>query len=186
MHLCDPLDTIRLPFFKTAGQMICSPLRLALEEITMLRGAGEVHGKAFHVSHRPSTFRRHFLDLWLSFHCGHVTSCILCLQDSPPGLIPPFPSSLSDLNTASMSKVGQDPMLCAMSGHTVSLLQLANITRCNQTIVQHSTYRLARIRPDMVLFPPWGLCFIVNRLQPNAEREFVKCKDPGLFSNNEK
>ncbi|BFY98743.1 hypothetical protein BsWGS_01783 [Bradybaena similaris] len=58
-----PKGTIRLSSFTTTGLMVCSPLCLALEEITMSTGSGEAHKNAFLASHRCYSCRCHFLVL---------------------------------------------------------------------------------------------------------------------------
>ncbi|BFZ08725.1 hypothetical protein BsWGS_11764 [Bradybaena similaris] len=111
-------------------------------------------------------------------------SCILCLHDLSPPPQPqncdsPFLPSLSSFTTASMSKVGQSPMVSAMSGHIGSSLQLRHIIKCNQAIVQHSPYRLAGIRPGDVSSMGFR-CFTVNGLQPNVLRETTESKSAHL------
>ncbi|BFZ07331.1 hypothetical protein BsWGS_10370 [Bradybaena similaris] len=76
-----------------------------------------------------------------------------------------------------MSKVGRGLMVRAMLGHIVSSLQLGHIIQFNQAIVHHSSYRLAVMRSGLGYVSSMEFrCFIVNRLQPNAQREAQRDK----------
>ncbi|BFZ05070.1 hypothetical protein BsWGS_08109 [Bradybaena similaris] len=158
-----PKNTMRLSYITAAGLMIFSLLSLALEEATMLRGSGEVHRNALSASHRPSNCRSHFLDLWPSFRCDLSHTALYVFMIFLRHYASPLPFSMSSFTITSMSTVAQGPTECVMLGHIASWLQLGHIIKCNQAIIQHSTYRVA------VSFMGFR-CFIVNRLQHNAQR----------------
>lgn len=114
----------------------------------------EIHRNAFpttpHTFYLPTLFSRSVAEflLWLCY----------VLHSMPSG----FPSSIMihlSIWVASPQQGVQSwkkgLTVRAMSGHIVSTLQLGHIIKRNQAIVQHTPYRLAGIKPGMVLFPPW-------------------------------